>query len=92
LFAVTALATGDRQLADRFAGLMPAAGGLFAQDDWRETEFGPLPPDPRPWAGCRLTATRPAGWAVLVEGELQNVELAEVTPLIHYRGRYRTVD
>src|SRR3954470_5699286 len=29
-FAVTPLTPADRQLADRFAGLMPAPGGLFA--------------------------------------------------------------
>src|SRR5882757_9013403 len=29
-FAVTPLTPADRQLADRFAGLMPSPGGLFA--------------------------------------------------------------
>jgi 3-hydroxy-9,10-secoandrosta-1,3,5(10)-triene-9,17-dione monooxygenase reductase component len=90
LFAVTALASGDRQLADRFAGLMPAPGGLFANDTWRETPYGPV--RDLSWAGCRLLGTRPAGWAVLVEAEIVDVELREVEPLVHYRGRYRTVD
>ena len=35
----------DQQLADRFAGLMPAPGGLFATGEWTETEYGPVPRD-----------------------------------------------
>jgi flavin reductase (DIM6/NTAB) family NADH-FMN oxidoreductase RutF len=92
VFAVVALAGDDRQLADRFAGLMPAPGGPFATGGWRETPYGPVPAQPRAWAGCRLVGTRPAGWALLVEAELAEVELAEADPLIHYRGRYRGVD
>jgi hypothetical protein len=34
----------------------------------------------------------PVGWALLVEGELVEVELTDVEPLLHYRGRYRVVD
>ena len=92
MFTVVALATGDRQLADRFAGLMPAPGGLFAGGGWRETTYGPVPEVPHPWAGCRLVDTRPAGWSVLVEGEVVDVEVAETEPLVHYRGRYHAVD
>jgi flavin reductase (DIM6/NTAB) family NADH-FMN oxidoreductase RutF len=91
VFAVTALGADDRQLADRFAGLMPAPGGPFATGDWRETPYGPVPAQPRTWAGCRLVGSRPAGWALLLEAELVDVELADVTPLIHHRGRYRLV-
>jgi hypothetical protein len=77
VFAVTALGT---------------PGGLFATGDWRETPYGPVPAQPRTWVGCRLVGSRPAGWALLLEAELVEVELAEVTPLIHHRGRYRAVD
>jgi 3-hydroxy-9,10-secoandrosta-1,3,5(10)-triene-9,17-dione monooxygenase reductase component len=92
VFAVVALAVDDRQLADRFAGLMPAPGGPFATGEWRDTPYGPVPAQPRAWAGCRLVGSRPAGWALLVEAELVEVELADADPLIHYRGRYRGVD
>jgi 3-hydroxy-9,10-secoandrosta-1,3,5(10)-triene-9,17-dione monooxygenase reductase component len=92
VFAVVALAAGDRQLADRFAGLMPAPGGLFAGGGWRGTPYGPVPETSHPWAGCRLVGTRPAGWSVLVEGEVVDVEMADIEPLVHYRGRYRAVD
>jgi flavin reductase (DIM6/NTAB) family NADH-FMN oxidoreductase RutF len=92
VLAVVALAADDRQLADRFAGLMPAPGGLFATGGWRETPFGPVPAHPHTWAGCRLVGSRPAGWGRLVEAEIIEVELADVEPLIYYRGRYRAVD
>ena len=92
VFAVVALTAADKQLADRFAGLMPAPGGPFAAGDWRETPFGPVPAPPHTWAGCRLLDSRPAGWGLLVEAELVEIEFSEVEPLIHYRGRYRGLD
>jgi flavin reductase (DIM6/NTAB) family NADH-FMN oxidoreductase RutF len=91
VFAVVLLDADDRRLADRFAGLMPSPGGLFATGEWRETPFGPVPAQARSWAGCRLIGSRPAGWALLVEAELTDVELADGDPLIHFRGRYRAV-
>jgi flavin reductase (DIM6/NTAB) family NADH-FMN oxidoreductase RutF len=89
-FAVTALGAGDQQLADRFAGLMPAPGGLFASGGWTETDFGPVPADAATWAGCRLADRRPCGWALLVEGVIESVQLdGGPFPLVHFRGRYR---
>jgi 3-hydroxy-9,10-secoandrosta-1,3,5(10)-triene-9,17-dione monooxygenase reductase component len=89
VFAVTVLGPADRQLADRFAGLLPAPGGLFAASPWRPTQFGPVPEGARTWAGCRLTDSRPLGWALLVTGEIEQVDLGDGHPLVHYRGRYR---
>lgn len=92
VFAVTALTPADQQLADRFAGLMPAPGGLFAAGGWAETEYGPVPETAGTWAGCRLVGRRPAGWALLVEATVETVHIdAPLTPLIHFRGRYRTL-
>ena len=89
-FAVVALTPADRQLADRFAGLMPAPGGLFATGDWIDTAYGPVPAEAHAWAGCRLESSRAVGWALLVEAVVEQVEAAPVPPpLIHYRGRYR---
>jgi len=88
-FAVTPLSETDRQLADRFAGLMPAPGGLFATGDWTETEFGPVPGNSRSWAGCRLASERAVGWSLLVEATIEVIALgAEQRPLLHHRGRY----
>jgi flavin reductase (DIM6/NTAB) family NADH-FMN oxidoreductase RutF len=89
-FAVAPLRERDRQLADRFAGLMPAPGGLFRAERWRDTGYGPVLEDVATWAGCRLTDSRPCGWALLVEGVVERVEIGpEDAPLVHYRGRYR---
>ena len=88
-FAVGLLHEEDRQLADRFAGLMPAPGGLFATGDWQRTDWGPVPAG-HAWAGCRLTGSEPKGWSLLVEGVLEHIELPEpAAPLVHERGRYR---
>jgi flavin reductase (DIM6/NTAB) family NADH-FMN oxidoreductase RutF len=89
-FTVIPLAPRHRQLADRFAGLMPAPGGLFRAEAWTDTEYGPVPADVLSWTGCRLDVARPYGWGLLVEATVAHVELgAPDEPLVHYRGRYR---
>jgi 3-hydroxy-9,10-secoandrosta-1,3,5(10)-triene-9,17-dione monooxygenase reductase component len=88
-FAVSLLEEADRQLADRFGGLLPSPGGLFATGPWERTEWGPVP-EGHSWAGCRLVGATPKGWSLLVEGVLERIELAEpAAPLVHERGRYR---
>lgn len=88
-FAVTVLHAGDAQLADRFAGLLPAAGGLFAQEEWERTEFGPVPSGRHSWLGCTLTATKTVGYAMLLEATVDRVELNGDEPsLVRHRGRY----
>ena len=93
-FAVSVLGPGQRQLADRFAGLLPAPGGPFRADDWRETPYGPVPAGDPTWAGCRLDAAREFGWALLVEATIAEITLgdAQAAPLVHVRGRYRELD
>lgn len=91
-FAVTPLTPADQQLADRFAGLMPAPGGLFATGEWTPTPYGPVPAHAGTWAGCRLESHRPCGWALLVEAVIETVVAGpDPRPLVHYRGRYRNV-
>jgi flavin reductase (DIM6/NTAB) family NADH-FMN oxidoreductase RutF len=90
VFTVAPLRTEDRQLADRFAGLLPAPGGLFRGARWRDTPYGPVPEASTTWAGCRLEEARPVGWGLLVQGAIAQVQVGdEEDPLIHYRGRYR---
>jgi 3-hydroxy-9,10-secoandrosta-1,3,5(10)-triene-9,17-dione monooxygenase reductase component len=89
-FAVTPLGADEQQRADRFAGLMPAPGGLFATGAWTDTEYGPVPAEATTWAGCRLADVRPVGWALLVEATIEAVRLGDAPdPLMHFRGRYR---
>ena len=91
-FALCPLRPGQQRLADRFAGLAPAPGGLFTQDAWVDTPYGPVPAPAGTWAGCRLDASRRFGWALLVEGTIERITLADDRPpLYHHRGRYRTV-
>lgn len=91
VFAVAPLRSQDRRLADRFAGLMPAPGGVFAGYGWQDTAFGPVLAELTSWAGCRLDAARAMGWGLLVEATIAHVEIGaeDVQPLVHYRGRYR---
>jgi len=91
-FAVTVLGQAHRQLADRFAGLLPAPGGPFADHEWLDTPYGPVPADAGTWVGCRLDGSRPIGWALLVEATIERVELGVDPPLVHYRGRYRAIE
>lgn len=89
-FAVCVLGPAHRQLADRFAGLLPAPGGPFRGQDWRQTGYGPVPVDAGGWAGCRLDASRPYGWGLLVEATIEQAESGPAAgALVHYRGRYQ---
>lgn len=90
-FAVCPLTVAQQQLADRFAGLAPAPGGLFAQEAWQQTEYGPVPDGGQSWAGCQLVTARRCGWGLLVEGTLAQISLSpgQIDPLLHYRGRYQ---
>ncbi|GAA1755565.1 flavin reductase family protein [Luedemannella helvata] len=92
-FAVVPLAEDERQLADRFAGLMPAPGGVFAGEEWLSSGYGPVLAGPRTWAGAEVAALRPLGWGVLVEAEIGKVSVVDAPsrPLVHFRGRYRTI-
>ena len=90
-FAVIPLRESDGQLADSFAGLLPAPGGPFVGRHWLDTEFGPVLDGAAAWAGCSLDNARPMGWGLLVEAVIDHVEVAaggDDGPLIHYRGRY----
>lgn len=89
-FAVAVLGPQHRQLADRFAGLFPSPGGLFALDEWTPTRYGPIPADAGGWVGCRLDDAREYGWGLLVEATIEQVSLTEeAAPLLYHRGRYR---
>jgi 3-hydroxy-9,10-secoandrosta-1,3,5(10)-triene-9,17-dione monooxygenase reductase component len=91
-FAVTLLGADEQQRAEKFAGLMPAPGGVFAGGDWEQTGYGPVPAGAATWAGCEITGSRPYGWATLIEATIETVRLDEApAPLMHLRGRYTRV-
>lgn len=77
-------------LADVFAGLRPAPGGMFADHETEETDWGPRLVAMADWAGCRLEETRPVGDQALVLGSIQHLVVSELTdPLVYFRGSYR---
>jgi flavin reductase (DIM6/NTAB) family NADH-FMN oxidoreductase RutF len=89
---VTVVGAGDHQLADRFAGRLPAPGGIFATGQWTQTDYGPIPVGASAYAFGEYESATPAGWATLVQVRLVDIKLADAeSPLIHYRGRYRRI-
>jgi flavin reductase (DIM6/NTAB) family NADH-FMN oxidoreductase RutF len=88
-FVVQLLEWGDRDLADAFAGIAPAPGGVFTLGTWADTEWGPLLESASAWAGVRVEETREVGWSMVVDGVVEHVSLGqEEQPLVHRRGRY----
>lgn len=92
-FTIVQLDAEDRQLADRFAGLLPAPGGLFAGPGWRDTPYGPVPDGSRTRVACRLDDSRPYGWGLLVEATIEDIGIGtgDIPSLLHIRGRYHRI-
>lgn len=94
---LTLLGWEQRALADAFAGLAPAPGGVFRLGTWTDSEWGPVLDGSAGWAGVRL---RPgpvdhAGWGLLVRGTVEHVELPDPPAgglLVHAHGRYRAAE
>lgn len=86
---VQLLGWGDRDLAEAFAGRMPAPGGPFRLAVFVDTPAGPRLEGARTWAEVRVESVRAVGWSSLVTAVLEAVTLGEdVEPLLHRRGRY----
>ncbi|MGH3326708.1 MAG: flavin reductase family protein [Streptomycetales bacterium] len=92
LFAAQLLAWSHRSAADAFAGVAPAPGGPFRGYAWHDSSWGPVLSDAATWVGCRLAGSRPMGYALLVEADIEQIVLGdEPRPLLHRRGRYVTI-
>jgi len=89
-WAISVLTTDHRFLADAFAGTAPAPGGPFTLGEWTQTEWGPVLDGAAGWMGVRRTQepSRHVGWALLLEGVVEHLELTEADALVHVRGRY----
>lgn len=79
-----------RDLADAFAGISPAPGGLFTFGSWADTKWGPVLEGASAWAGVRLCEEpRDVGWSLLIDTVIEHIEIEkESVPLVHRRGRY----
>lgn len=86
---VQLLSWSHHDIAEQFAGSMPAPGGLFAADEWLETPFGPRLADVETWADCVVHDIREVGWSIEVTCRIDTVTLGGGDdPLLHRRGRY----
>ncbi len=88
-FVVHLLEWRHRQLADVFAFQTPSPGGPFAAGQWRESAWGPVLDGAENWAGCRVRGTRPFGYGLLVEAEVEHAEAGDLERgLLWHRGHY----
>lgn len=92
-FTVQLLAYRQQRLAEQFSGRMPAPGGVFAQDEWADTDWGPVVSGTPGWLGCRLDASTEFAWSLRIEATVEHIVLAADDPVLgHYRGRYWPVE
>ena len=91
-FVVHVLAAGDRALAERFSEVRPPIRGPFERLEVAESPWGPVLGGSRPRAACRLAGSTPVGYAELVEGVIEQLELPDLeNPLAYLHGGYRSV-
>ena len=78
-----------RDLAEAFAGQLPAPGGAFTLGDFEQTDAGPRLRSALSWATVSLASTQSIGWSDLVVATLEEVHVGDDgSPLEHRRGRY----
>ena len=79
----------DRDLAEMFAGTAPAPGGMFAQAEFVDSDWGPRLAGVESWAEVSVEDTRQVGWSSLVTAAIDRVTVGEDDePLVHRRGRF----
>ena len=79
--------------SDVFAGLRPSPGGPFAAVEIEGSDWGPVITDIGDRAYCQATSMSEVGYSGLVSAEVVRFELTEMaSPLVYFRGRYRTID
>ena len=89
-FVVHVLEEPHRGLADRFAGLAPSPGGLFAGLAVDDGEYGPVIEELSSRIHCRYDGGPAGEFHVLAGGDIARVELHDLTsPLLYFRGSYR---
>jgi flavin reductase (DIM6/NTAB) family NADH-FMN oxidoreductase RutF len=90
-FAVSILAQGQQDLADRFAGRVPDAANRFQDVDHRITGLGnPIPEGCIAFLDCLVTETYEAGNHSILIGQVQDLEIVQsASPLVYYDRDYR---
>ena len=95
-FTVSVLRYRHRQLAEMFAGLAPAPGGMFGFGEWSQESHGPVLVDAIATASCTVEGLPvPTGYGAMVRGVVDSLDVAEVAgddtddqPLAFQRGTY----
>ncbi|GAA1935534.1 flavin reductase family protein [Nocardioides marmoribigeumensis] len=87
--AVSLLTWEHRDLAEAFAGLAPAPGGMFRLGTWEQTEWGPVLADGPGWAAGPVVARTEVGWSLQLDAEVARVVVRDGEALVHRRGRYQ---
>jgi flavin reductase (DIM6/NTAB) family NADH-FMN oxidoreductase RutF len=78
-----------RQLAEAFAGQLPAPGGAFTLGEWEQTSYGPRLLTAPSWALVDVESFTSVGWSDLVDTLIDSASIGEdEAPLEHRRGRY----
>jgi flavin reductase (DIM6/NTAB) family NADH-FMN oxidoreductase RutF len=78
-----------RDLAEVFAGQMPAPGGQFTVGEWEQTGHGPRLTSTATWAAVEVESFQAVGWSDLVVVRIAEVVIGpDEHPLEHRRGRY----
>ena len=91
-FVVHVCLEGHGPRSDVFAGLRPSPGGPFAAVETEASDWGPVIADIGDRAYCRAISLNEVGYSGLVDAEVEEFELTEMTsPLVYFRGRYRTI-
>ncbi len=89
-FVVHILEDTHRELGDRFAGLRPSPGGLFAGLDVVDGSHGPELPDLASRLYCRHESGTDCTVHVLESGIVEGSAIHDLgDPLVYFRGRYR---
>ena len=79
----------DRDLADAFAGVAPAPGGVWRLAEWVDHDHGPRLAQAATWAAVTVESDVEVGWSRLVTCTLDEVVVGDdEQPLTHRRGRY----
>lgn len=91
-WVVHVLGAGHQELSDRFAGLRPSPGGLFAAVEVEDTPWGPAISALGTRAYCRLERSVETGFHRVATGIIDQIDLEDLSdPLVYYRGRYRNL-
>jgi 3-hydroxy-9,10-secoandrosta-1,3,5(10)-triene-9,17-dione monooxygenase reductase component len=89
-FVVQPLASAHRRLAQHFAGELPAPEELLVT---KPSPFGPVLEAVTDRVFCRMTSSKPFGWSLLVEAEVEGAEVGEPgRGLAWYHGAFHVLE